>query len=147
MGDERIVNAKNRVFYSDGLGVGRNNPISLHTSSEYVYRLTGMDQIADILECGYVRPKKGKVRGGHKNEVFWSLGGEKKFYFDGYPVLEAPADMVKDEQIGAISIMNLTGIWIFDKVQNKYINRIDYFKEMYQEKNNGLINQDNGFSR
>ena len=84
---DRITTAKNRVFYSDGIGLGRNNPISLHTSSASIYRVTGMNQLIDIVNCGYIRPKEGRVKGGHENEVFWSIGGEKTFYYDKRPVL------------------------------------------------------------
>ena len=41
---ERIINAKNRVFQG-GLGLGKDNPISLHTDSSHVYRVTGVSQI------------------------------------------------------------------------------------------------------
>lgn len=122
--NDRIQTAKNRVFYSDGLGLGRNNPISLHTNSQSVYRMTGFGQIADIINCGYVRPKKGgRVKGGHVNEVFWSIGGEKTFYYSKAPILEAPADKVKDNQIGSITLDDLSAIWIFDDVSNSYVDK------------------------
>ena len=41
-----------------------------------------MDQLADIVNCGFVRPREGRVKGGHVNEVFWSVGGNKTFYYD-----------------------------------------------------------------
>lgn len=135
--DERIYNAKNRVFTLDALGIGKNNPISLHTVSDCVYRVTGMDQIYDIIATGYVRPKM-KVKGGHRLEVFWSKGGKKLFYYDKRPVLEVPIDKVSNNQIGAVSINDLSAIWVFDESQNSYVNLIDHFLELHEAKKNDL---------
>ncbi|MDE6284273.1 MAG: hypothetical protein K2M17_00830 [Bacilli bacterium] len=129
---DRIATAKNRVFYANGLGIGKDNPISLHTSSSFVYRITGMDQIVDIIDCGYVRPKECRVKGGHENEVFWSIGGEKTFYYDKRPVLVAPADKVKNGQIGSLSIEDLSAIWFFDEAQKSYINGIGIINQIRQ---------------
>lgn len=128
--DDRILDARNRVFYDDSFGVGRTNPISLHTNSNFIYRRTGMSQIEDIIKCGYVRPKL-KVNGGHKKEVFWSLGNDNLFYFDRSPILETSANNLTNGQIGALSINDLSAIWIFDSTQNKYINRLEEIKQMY----------------
>ena len=127
---DRITTAKNRVFYSDGLGIGRNNPISLHTSNSSIYRVTGMDQLADIVNCGYVRPKEGRVKGGHENEVFWSIGGEKTFYYDKRPVIETSVAKVKDGQIGSLSLNDLSAIWVFDYEQNAYTDKISLMKQI-----------------
>ena len=128
--DDRIIDAKNRVFYSDAFGIGRTNPLSLRTNSNHIYRRTGISQIEDIINCGYVRPKF-KVNGGHKKEVFWSLGGDNLFYFDGSPILEVPADKLVDGQIGALFIDDLSAIWIFDNKQNMYINKLEDIKSIY----------------
>lgn len=128
--DDRIIDAKNRVFYSDAFGIGRTNPIALHTNSNHVYRRTGISQIEDIINCGYVRPKL-KVNGGHKKEVFWSLGGDNLFYFDGSPILETTTDKIVDGQMGALFIDDLSAIWIFDNSQNMYVNKLDDIREMY----------------
>lgn len=130
--NERIKDAKNRVF-NDAMGLGRNNPISLHTKSSSLYRRTGMEQIADMINCGYIRPKE-KVKGGHIKEVFWSKGSEKLFYYDKSPILEVLDDKVVNGQIGALSINELQGIWIFSDSQNKYVNRLDFFRKLYQER-------------
>ena len=127
---DRIKTAKNRVFYSDGIGLGKNNPISLHTSKDSIYRITGLNQIADIINCGYVRPREGKLKGGHVNEVFWSVGGKKTFYYDKRPVLETAYDKVKEGQIGALSLDDLTAIWMFDETKNCYLNNIDEIKQL-----------------
>lgn len=138
---DRITTAKNRVFYSDGLGIGRNNPISLHTSNSSIYRVTGMDQLADIVNCGYVRPKEGRVKGGHENEVFWSIGGEKTFYYDKRPVIETSVAKVKDGQIGSLSLNDLSAIWVFDYEQNAYTDKISLMKQIREtiKKTNGSI--------
>lgn len=138
---DRITQAKNRVFYGEGLGVGKSDPISLHTTTSFVYRVTGMDQLADIVNCGYVRPKEGRLKGGHKNEVFWSIGGEKTFYYDKRPVIEASTDKVEDGQIGCLSLDDLSAVWVFDYEQNSYVNVIDLMMQIREDirKSNGSI--------
>lgn len=123
MNDNRIEAARNRVFQSD-IGIGKNNPISLHTSPTCVYRITGLDQIVDIINCGYIRPKAGRIKGGHVNEVFWSMGGEKTFYYDKRPVLEVPSSKVSDSQIGSLPLESLSSIWIFDSKRNAYVDKL-----------------------
>ena len=82
MVNERIDDARNRVF-NDSLGVGKDCPYKLTTDNLHIYRKTGFNQIADIVNTGYVRPKE-KVRGGHHKEVFWSQGNDKLFYYNKY---------------------------------------------------------------
>ena len=126
-----IKNTRNRVFTQE-LAFGKDNPISLKTEDTSVYRVTGMPQIEDIINTGYVRSKE-KVKGGHKNELFWSRGGDKLFYYDKRPVLEASVSKVVDGQMGAIPLENLTSIWYFSEEQNEYVNIIDYIKELREE--------------
>ena len=133
MDNERISDSRNRVF-TNSLAIGKDIPIAMSTSNTSIYRVTGLNQIEDIINCGYVRPKAGKLMGGHTNEIFWTRGGEKTFYYDKRPVLEVQEDKLKDGQIGAISIEDLSGIWIFDESQNKYINQINYFKDLYKQR-------------
>ena len=131
MDDDRIENTRNRVF-EQKLAFGKDNPISLKTNSDFVYRITGYDQIEDILTSGYVRSKE-KVNGGHKKELFWTRGGEKLFYYNKMPVLEAPYTKVQDGQLGAIPLEDLTSIWIFNDKENKYVNYINYYKKLREE--------------
>lgn len=92
-----------RVFKDTGLGLGKNNPYALSTTSESVYRVTGQDQIDDIISSGFIRPKlKGKVKGGHTNEVHFAQGDPNLFYYDKRPVIEISAQDIVDGQIGAI---------------------------------------------
>ena len=79
---ERIASCKNRVFKSEFGPRYDDNPNVFRTDEASVYRVTGINQIADIVNCGYVRPKEGKVNGGHENEVFWSAGGDKLNFID-----------------------------------------------------------------
>lgn len=133
MEEDRIINAKNRVFENDGMGLERNNPLSLHTNEKYVYRATGYSQIEDIVKTGYIRPKAGRVKGGHRNEVFWSLGSDKLFYYDKRPVLVVDRNSVRDGQIGALSINDLLMIMTFDESQNKYVDNLEYYLSLYKE--------------
>lgn len=128
--DERIVNCKNRVFKTEFGPRYDDMPNVFRTNDASVYRVTGMDQIADIVNCGYVRSKEGKVKGGHENEVFWSIGGEKLNYIDERPILETSVDVVKDGQIGALSLNDLTAVWIFNSENGKRENKINAIKDI-----------------
>ena len=139
--DDRIESTRNRVFVQK-LAFGKDNPISLKTKDTSVYRVTGMHQLEDIINTGYVR-SKAKVNGGHTNELFWTRGGDKLFYWDKRPVLEVPADKVIDGQMGAIPLEDLTSIWYFSEEENKYVNIIEYIKELREEQ----IENKNGRSR
>lgn len=129
--DDLIKNAKNRVF-TGGLGFGKNNPVSLHTVDTSIYRVTGLNQIEDIINCGYVRPKVGKLKGGHEGEIFWTRGSEKLFFYDGRPVIEVSENKVKNNQIGGVPLEDLKAIWMFDKESNSYKNNIEYLKKYRQ---------------
>ena len=144
---DRIKDAKNRLFESDRnpYPFGKNVQYSLSTNSSHIYRLTGISQIEDIIECGFVRPPEGKNKGGHEGEVFWTRGGDKLFYYDKYPVLETSVEILKqNDQIGALSINELTAIYIFDEQENKYVNKLNEYKIEYLEKQKEkLINENN----
>ena len=128
--DERITSCKNRVFKSEfGLRYD-DNPNVFRTDENSVYRITGIDQIADIINCGYVRSKEGKVKGGHENEVFWSAGGDKLNFIDERPILETSIDTVKDGQIGALSLDDLTAVWVFDGESGKRENKLNTIKDI-----------------
>lgn len=129
---ERIINAKNRIFHG-GLGLGKDNPISLHTDGKYIYRVTGTSQIEDIINSGYVRPPLGKAKGGHIGEVFWTQGSDKLYFYDKRPVLETSVDILENRQIGAISLDMLTGIWMYDEQQNKYVNNIQVVRNVFNQ--------------
>lgn len=130
--DDRISSANNRVVEGYGMyGLGRNIEYHLETTEGSVYRVTGLPQIDDIIACGYVRPKRGKTKGGGRNVTYWSHGCDKLFYYDKRPVIQASFDKVKDGQIGAVPLSDLEGIYFFDEKQQKYINRIDEVREQY----------------
>ena len=134
--DDRIISAINRVFETEnGISYGRDDPQAMHTKEASVYRVTGMNQIKDILACGYVRPRKGRLKGGHYNEIFWSKGSNRLYYKPGSIILEAPSDKVKNHQIGAIPFDDLIGIWQFNNETAQYENKIDSYKKIYNEIN------------
>lgn len=128
--DERITSCKNRVIKPEVDIRHDDNPNVFRTNENSVYRATGIDQIADIINCGYVRSKEGKIKGGHKNEVFWSAGGDKLKFIDERPILETSVDTVKDGQIGALSLDDLTAIWIFNGESGKRENKLDTIKDI-----------------
>ena len=134
MGDYRIETSRNRVFETEnGIAFGKNLPGRMETKDDSVYRITGMNQVKDIISCGYVRPKEGKISGGHKNEIFWSRGSDKLFFFDkSRVVLEAYGDKVLDNQIGGIPIEDLCGIWLYDNKKECFVNRLEFYMEVYK---------------
>ena len=77
------------------------------------------------------------------NQYLCTKNGDKLFYYDKRPVLEAPADKVIEGQIGAIPLADLTSIWYFSEEENKYVNIIEYIKELREEQ----IENKNGRSR
>lgn len=135
--DDRIKNTRNRVF-TNNIAIGKNIPNSMSTVSTSVYRVigrkTGVGQIKDIISCGFVRAKQTPPNDKNHNQLFWTQGGEKTFYMNGnHMILEAPAEKVQNNQIGAIPFPDLIGIWTFDPQQNKYINHINYYRSLYQQ--------------
>lgn len=134
----RITNARNRVFETaNGIAIGKNIPHALRTKENCVYRVTGMNQIQDILDCGFVRPRSGKVNGGHENEVFWSKGSDKLFYYNqSSVVLETLSKNMKDNQIGALPFEYLTGIWQYNDAKNAFENKIDFYRKVYEMSHN-----------
>lgn len=132
-----LKKVRNRLF-EQSLSIGKNNPISLHSKENYVYRVTGMDQIQDIINFGYVRPK---INSKYEDQVYWTKGGRVNYY-DKRPVIETSLDILRENnQLGAISLDELTGIYIFDEIQNRYVNQIDMIKQMRfenQSKRKGL---------
>lgn len=142
LNNDRIVNARNRVFIND-MAIGKNLPNAMSTVSTSVYRVigrkTGTGQITDIINSGYVRPKETISTDPHHNEIFWTQGGDKTFYMTGNSmILEAPAEKVHNNQIGAIPFEDLIGIWVYNENENKYINQIDYFRQLYRQKHSDL---------
>lgn len=61
MEDDRIETTRNRVFVRE-LAFGKDSPIAMKTNDNFVYRVTGMDQVEDIITSGYAR-SKDKVKG------------------------------------------------------------------------------------
>ncbi len=121
-----------------GFSSGANTPHALKTTEEFAYRVCGMDQIQDIIECGFVRPKGyGTRRERVGDKLYWSIGGHNLHYIDKRPVLQAPLQNVQDGQIGPIPLESLCGVWLFDENTNSYVNQIDYINELhFNNKNN-----------
>ena len=129
MNDERILNSINRVAPSVSK-VGWNNPTALKTKDGFVYRETGTSQICDIIDCGYVRSNSKRK----SNQVWWTSGGENSFHVNKKPVLVASSLVVSDLKVGAISIDDLSEIWIYDEETQKWNNKLDYIKNLYIER-------------
>lgn len=155
MDNEHINDSRNRVF-TNSLAIGKNIPNSMSTSNTSIYRVTGLNQIEDIINCGYVRPKTGKLIGGHTNETFWTKGGEKTFYYDKRPVLEVPEDKLNDVKVlykqrhsnnmdsvsleNLYSILNEKGYVCLGHGTGRTGNNLDTVQSIFQ---NGLRTKDN----
>ena len=128
--NDLIMNCRNSV--AEGFGPGKNTEWALKTDNQHVYRVIGASQLIDIIKSGYVKPKgDGKRSEKVGNVVYWSIGNDSLYYIDKRPVLEASIDTVKNNQIGAISINDLSAIYFFDEDKEIYLNYIEYFKELY----------------
>lgn len=129
--DKRISTAKNRVIENDFIPGADKDPLAFPTNKEHIYRATGINQIVDIMNCGYVRPKEGKIKGGHRNEVFWSLGNDKLKYrnTDNRLILEVPTNLLRDGQIGAISLDDLSAIWFLNEETGQRENKVGMLKD------------------
>lgn len=134
--DDRINISINRVAPSV-TSVGKNDPTALPTKEGFVYRETGISQITDIIDCGYVRSNIKRK----SNQVWWTKGGANSFHVNKRPVLVASSDIVIDSKIGAISIDDLFEIWIYDDKTQKWNNKIDEIKKLYEEKHQEFDNQ------
>lgn len=81
---------------------------------DMAYRLTGQQQIDDILATGEVRAKEGKMRGGRSGETQWSKGHESLGYRagsnKGMYVIETPSRGL-NERLGGLPISAATRIW------------------------------------
>ena len=81
---------------------------------DMAYRLTGQQQIDDILATGEVRAKEGKMRGGRSGETQWSRGHESLGYragpSEGMYVIETPAKGL-NERLGGLPISEVVRIW------------------------------------
>ena len=129
---ERITKVKNSVGSAFSFGI--NPKFVFQTNEGYVYRTTGMDQVEDIVNTGYVRHKGYGARLESRGPIiYWFSGGGKISYSDQGAILEAPADKVMDGQIGAIHINDLTGIWLYNKDEEQFQNCIDYYKDLYNQ--------------
>lgn len=135
--NDRIEDAKNRVFETKFGPSYNGNPNVFRTNEQSVYRITGINQIVDIVNSGYVRPKEGKLKGGHENEVFWSKGGQALNYIDERPIIEASVESVQDGQKGSLSLEDLSAVWIFNPDTKKRENKLEVLKESRK-----LLNKD-----
>ena len=64
-----------------------------------------------MIQTGFVRPRSGKIKGGHTNEVHWSMGQPKSGYNvqDGQYVLETNSNLVNNTS-NAISVNDLSHV-------------------------------------
>ncbi|MBR2830883.1 hypothetical protein IKE83_00810, partial [Candidatus Saccharibacteria bacterium] len=51
-------------------------------------------------------------------------------YIDERPILETSVDAVKDGQIGALSLDDLTAVWAFDGESGKRENKLNTIKDI-----------------
>ena len=121
-----MSNIRNSV--GKGVSIKNTTKVFLPTTSDKVYRVTGMDQIQDIISCGYVRPKPNR-----KEIIYWSQGGDDFFYIDKRPVIEAPISKVYNGLEGEVPLEYITGIWMYSEEQDRYINGIEYVIDAYNE--------------
>ena len=125
---ERVKETINRVAPSVS-SVGKDDPTSLPTKKGFVYRETGISQIYDIIDCGYVRSNEKRK----SNQVWWTRGGNNSFHINKRPVLVASDDIVVDLKNGAVALDDLSEIWIYDEETKKWNNKIEDIRKIYIE--------------
>ena len=129
---DRVLEVINSVGHD--IGFGLKTPSTLLTYDTSVYRTTGMDQIKDIIECGYVRTKGyGARRSTVGERVYWSQGSDRLYYNSKNPIIEAPADKIYDGKQGAIHLSELTAIWIYNVDKKMFENNIENIIASYNE--------------
>lgn len=96
------------------------NNQDLIISDQFYYRVASMNQVLELIEFGYVIPKSN-----------WEIG-ENKSYQDKRPVISAPIDVIKNEQIDAIPITDLSAIWIYNHNDMVYENKLKEILNMYK---------------
>lgn len=108
---DRVAGIRNRVFTGDPIFPKDVWQIPAFNTNS-AYRLTGQSQINDIIQTGFVRPRSGKIKGGHTNEVHWSAGNAKSGYNinPGQYILESPRGLV-DGTSNAIGVNDLSHVW------------------------------------
>lgn len=108
---DRVVGIQNRVFTGDPVFPKTTWQIPAFNTNS-AYRLTGQSQIDDMIQTGFVRPRSGKIKGGHTNEVHWSSGNDKFGYNiqPGQYILETPRSLV-DGTSNAIDVNKLSHVW------------------------------------
>ena len=108
---DRTVGIQNRVFTGDPIFPKTTWQIPAFNTNS-AYRLTGQSQIDDMIQTGFVRPRFGKIKGGHTNEVHWSAGNAKSGYNikPGQYILESPRGLV-DGTSNAIEVNDLSHVW------------------------------------
>lgn len=135
---ERVLETKNSVVES------KNSPYNLfanelgvmHTNEDSTYRQTGISQISDIIDTGYVRANSAYDNNeAKKNRIWWTQGSNKLHYKpDPRAILEISSDKISEGQIGAVSLDDLSHIWVYDDEQSKYVDVIDKVKELRNNK-------------
>lgn len=110
---ERTTGIRNRVFKDTGLGLGKSNPNRFQTMPGNAYRITGREQIDDMVASGYVRPRAGKMRGGRSNEVHWAEGQDKLVYTDTDRFILQSKPSI-DNTTKALRTKDLDAVWQFN---------------------------------
>lgn len=107
---DRVFGIRNRVFTGNPV-FQKDNWVIPAFNTNSAYRLTGQSQIDDMIQTGFVRPKAGKIKGGHTNEVHWSAGQPRFGYNggEGRYVLESPLGLVNETGV-ALNVKDLSHI-------------------------------------
>lgn len=132
---ERVPNAVNKVFEKTIGLAGKNG---FNTEVNKTYRVTQQSQIDDIIDVGYIRPPKGKMRGGKEGEVHWAKGNENLKYTEGDGKYILETDKVSDQQKGALPFEDLTAIWKFNRDNSLWENILPIIKEQIKSKKSAI---------
>lgn len=134
---DRETNTVNKIFDNT---VGIASETGFKSEEGKIYRATKQNQIDDIIESGYIRPKEGKMRGGKEGEVHWASGNDNlKYSADDKYILETDNSKFSENNKGALNIHSLSAVWKFNKENGKWEDVLPDIKEKYNKNKNKNI--------
>lgn len=104
----------------------------MDNEKQILYRVAGMNQILELIECGYIEPTNS-----------WSFDKNICYQYKR-PVISVSIDVLKNDS-NIISITDLDALWIYNHNKKAYENKLKEILNMYQsyqvDKSNIDINE------
>ncbi len=116
---DETVNIVVKPFFKGDI----NDSSMIGMDDDKVYRITGKEQINDMIECGYVRSREN---GTHGNRVFWTQGCAGYAFAPGdkYTIVVSASNL-KNKQIGAVPLSEVTNVFKYNMEENRFVDVIE----------------------